>query len=186
MTVFVHLPLFDTWLPDSLSSSVLSPLVFPIYTSWFSPLAGCLSFLPLPSAAPLSYPSLLHSSLQHKSRSHNATSSAASSCLTTFISFNHFLFPSNTRLLPTSTHEHVRHSSCHYSLIFSLVIISVAPASPTALSLQLLTLSLVYKKIAVIWGLWQKLKHTDITGFVLSKSELPCKLYYLRSQLSFY
>jgi len=29
-------------------------------------------------------------------------------------------------------------------------------------------------------------KRTDTTVFFLSKSELPCKLYYLGSQLTFY
>lgn len=131
-------------------------------------------------------PSLFHSSLQHESKSHKSTISASFLYLMAIISFIHFLLSSNTRLLPNSTHKHTGHSTCHYSWIFFLVIISVVSSSPTVLGLQLLALREVCKRIAVIWGLWQKLKRIGITGFVLGKSELPCELYYLASQLTFY
>lgn len=129
---FVHLPLLNTWLPNNLLLHAIS-LVVPLskFHSFLPLLADFAFYCSHQQVRLLFYPSISHPSLKHKSRSHpQSTISAASSYLMTFISFNHFLFPSNTTLLPNSTDDHMGHSTCHYSLTFFLVIISAVPSSP--------------------------------------------------------
>lgn len=121
--------------PDYVSCSMLFSLVVPLpkFHSFLPFLTDFIFYCSYQQVHLLFYSSLFYSSLKHKSRSHKSTISASSSYLMTFNSFNHFLFPSNTRLLPNSSHEHIGHSTCHYSLMFFPVIISAVPSSPLSI-----------------------------------------------------